>query len=107
VLPHHSPLFTRLTIGDFIYRIKGVEHHVVVTQGFMDISPENTATVIVDSATHERDLSLVKAQAAVAAAQETMQLSRDKRELLLAEASLKQALLAVKVAQRTKRGASL
>ena len=60
---------------------------------------------MVDSAKLARDISVQKAEEAIAAAKETMSISEDRRELLLAEASLKQALLEIKVAQ--KRGSSV
>ena len=75
----------------------------MVSKGFLDVGPNNQITVMVDTATHARDISVEKAEKAIQAAQETMKTSRDQRELLLAEASLKQALWEVKVARASKR----
>jgi len=57
---------------------------------------------MVDSAVEARAISLQKAEQAVQAAHETMSKTVDERELMMAEASLKRALLEIKVAQRTK-----
>lgn len=104
VLPHHIPLFAKLELGELRYTEKGTEHTVVVTQGFITVDPQNTVTVMVDSASLDREISEQKAQAAIEAARQTMSVSTDRRELIMAEASLRRALLEIKVAQKTKRG---
>lgn len=103
VLPGHIPLFTQLETGELIYRSGKEENSFVVTKGFMDIGPDNTIVVMADTAVEARNISMQKAEAAMAAAEKTMQTSTDRRELLLAEASLKQAMWEIKVAQKTHR----
>lgn len=103
ILPGHLPIFTRLIGGELIYRIKNTEHTVAVSRGFLDVSPEGTVMVIVDLATEARSISVERAEQAIKKAQETMEKSEDQRELLFAEASLKQALLEIKVAQKTRK----
>ncbi|EKD43357.1 MAG: hypothetical protein ACD_72C00323G0003 [uncultured bacterium] len=58
---------------------------------------------MVDSGVLDRNISLEKAQTAIKAAQETMEKTQDQRELMMAEASLRQAMMEVKVAQKTKK----
>ncbi len=103
ILPMHLPLFTQLQTGVLTYRTGKEEEQLVVSKGFIDVGPNSDVTVIVDTATHARDISLEKAEKAVAAAQETMTSTRDQRELLLAEASLKQAMWELKVARASKK----
>ena len=103
VMPGHIPLLSRLQTGEVIYRGGNEETSVVISRGFVDVAPDNQVTVLVDSAVHEREISVEKAEAAVRAAHETMAKTVDQRELLMAEASLKRALLEVRVAQKTKR----
>lgn len=103
VLPNHLPLFSKLVRGELVIRFQGEEQLVAVSQGFLDVEPDNVVNVIVDTAVHARDISVAKAEEAIRKAQETMSTSADKEELLLAEASLKQALLEIRVAQKTKR----
>lgn len=103
VLPGHIPLFTQLETGELIYRVAKEESLFVVTKGFMDIGPNNTVVVMADMAVDARNISVQKAEAAMEAAHKTMQSSTDRRELLLAEASLKQAMWEIKVAQKTHR----
>ena len=103
ILPDHIPLFTRITTGELRYLYQGKENMLITSNGFLTIAPDNSVTVMVDSGVLEREISLEKAQQAVKAAQETMKTSENRRELLLAEASLRRALLEIKVAQRTHR----
>ncbi len=107
ILPHHIPLFTKLQLGELIYREQGVDHTVVVTQGFLTVDPHSTVTVMVDSASLDREISEQKAEAAVEAARHTMSITTDRRELIMAEASLRRALLEIRVAQRTKRASAV
>lgn len=102
VLARHIPLFTQLETGILRYTIGTTEHSIVASDGFLTVNPNNEVVVMVDSATLARDISVQKAEEAVAAAKETMKISEDRRELILAEASLKRAMLEIKVAQ--KRG---
>jgi F-type H+-transporting ATPase subunit epsilon len=104
ILPEHIALFSKLTIGELRYLIDNEEHSLVVSDGFISVSPNSEVTVMVDSATLDRDISVQKAQEAIKAAKETIAISTaDRRELLMAEASLKRAMLEMKVAQRSKR----
>jgi F-type H+-transporting ATPase subunit epsilon len=103
ILPNHISLFAKLVPGELIYRIQKDEHSVVVSAGFIDIGAQNKVTVMVDTAVEARDISEQKAQAAIEQAHQTMQNSTDRQELLLAEASLRRALLEIKVAQKSKK----
>lgn len=105
ILPGHLPLFTQLQLGILTYRQGTEAEEIVVSRGFLDVSPHNEITVMVDTATHAREISPQQAETAVKAAEETMKTaSRDQREFILAEASLKQAMLEMKVFQaRGKR----
>ncbi len=100
VLAHHIPLFTQLETGELRYQKGDREHSLVVSDGFLTMNPNNEVTVIVDTATLARDISVEKAQKAIEAAKETMKVSEDRHELILAEASLKRAMLEIKVAQK-------
>ena|SRR5258708_2404728 len=107
VLPQHIPLFARLQVGELVYRINSTSHSVVVSRGFIEVSPDSKVTIMADVAAHEREIVLEKAEAAVHAAQETMKQTVDQHELMMADAELKRALLEVKVAQKTRRGTTV
>lgn len=103
VLYKHIPLFAKVKTGVLTYRAGADQVNLVVSDGFVNVAPTGAVTVMVDNGILERDISLQKAEAAVKAAQETMQKTQDQRELVLAEASLRRAMLEVQVAQRTHK----
>ncbi|MFH2118710.1 MAG: ATP synthase F1 subunit epsilon [Candidatus Paceibacterota bacterium] len=103
ILAEHIPLFAKVETGELIYRQGSTEISVVVSNGFMNVAPGGELKVMVDSGVLDRNISLEKAQAAVRAAQETMEKTQDQRELMMAEASLRQAMMEIKVAQKTKK----
>lgn len=103
ILPGHIPLFSQLQTGELVYRLGKDEVSFVVSQGFMDVGPHDNVVIMADNAVEARNISLQKAQEAMTAAHKTMETSTDRRELLLAEASLKQAMWEIKVAQKTNR----
>lgn len=102
ILPGHIPLFAQLETGVLVYRQGKDEHSMIVSKGFLDVAPNNEIVVMVDTAVAARDISEQKAQQAIAAARETMLNSDDKQELIMAEASLRRAMLELKVAQKSK-----
>lgn len=103
ILPHHAALLSEVETGHLRFTQNGEEQDVVIAKGFVDVNPSGVVTVLVDSAIHARDISVEQVQKAIAAAQETMVSSRDRRELIMAEASLRLAMLELKVAQKTKK----
>lgn len=104
VLPEHIGLFSKLETGELKYLIDGKEESLVISDGFITVSPDSTVTVMVDTAKFARDISMQKAEEAVKAAKEAIKASpEDRRELLMAEASLKRALLEIRIAQRSKK----
>lgn len=103
VLPGHIPLVSKLTTGELRFTQDKEEHSIVVSKGFITVAPDDTVTVLVDSAVRARDISMEKAQAAVEAAQSAITNTEDERERILAEAALRRALLEIKIAERSKR----
>ncbi len=103
ILPHHVPLFTPLQTGELRYTVDQTESTLVISKGFLDVGPDNTVMIIVDTAVIDRDISEQKAQEAVQQAQQILVTSRDRDELIRAEAELRRALLEIKVAQKTSK----
>lgn len=104
ILPDHVALFTEMEPGELIYRSDNKDHSMVVSKGFLHIfSPEDKIVVMVDSGVLSRNISMKEAEKAVSDAHDTMLKTRDQREMMLAEASLRQALLEIRVAQKTKK----
>lgn len=103
ILPKHIALFSKLKTGELRYLEGSNEQSLVVSDGFITVSPESEVTVMVDSATLARDISETKAKEAIEAAKATITSTSDRRELLMAEASLKRAMLEIRIAQKSKK----
>lgn len=103
ILPKHVALFSKLKTGELIYQNENKKNSLVVSGGFITVSPDSEITVIVDSATLDRNISVTKAEEAIKAAKETMTRTTDQRELLMAEASLRRAMLEIRLAQKSKK----
>jgi F-type H+-transporting ATPase subunit epsilon len=103
ILPGHIPLFTKLEIGEVRLQLNDkTEEILAVQRGFLDVRPDNQVYVIVDQAVEARALVGEKIQQAIKDAQSKVQLAKNQRELLEAEAQLRYALLQEKIAQRRR-----
>ena len=103
ILPGHVTLFSQVKLGMMTIRRGKEEQFVVVSDGFLNIAPDNEVVIMIDSGVLDRDISLQAAEKAVKAASETMTKTVDQRELMMAEASLRRALLEVQIANRTRK----
>ena len=102
ILKDHQPLISKLDFGELVYQLNGERHKMLLTQGFVDKKPDNQVLVVVDSAFSARELNDEKVQAAIAKAKETYRVSKDKKELLMTEASLKQLFWELQIANKKK-----
>lgn len=103
ILPGHIPLVSRLITGELTYLTAEGPLSVVISKGFMTVAPNNKITIMADTAVHAREISEKEAQAAIQAAHETLRVSVDQRERIMAEAALRRALLEIKVAERSRK----
>lgn len=102
ILAHHTPFFSRLTTGTITIRKGDQITELVTGAGFIDVSSENTVTILVDSAIRAEEIDLRKAQEAKTRAEELLKQRMSRTEIILAEASLKRAVLELKVARARK-----
>ena len=100
ILPKHIPLFTKLSDGVVILINDHQKEEIAILGGFMDVAPNSKVTILSDAAVHADDINIVKAQAAKKAAEETLKHKVSKVEFKQAEASLRRAILELKVARR-------
>ena len=103
VLPGHIPLFAKLASGELIYRSGDAEESYAVTGGFLDVSPEGEVTVLADHAIRADDINEAMAEEARRNAEEALKNKESKRDFMLAEASLRQALNELTIATKRKR----
>jgi F-type H+-transporting ATPase subunit epsilon len=109
ILPGHIPLLSRLADGELVYRWneggKEQKAFFAVSGGFMDVGSNGEVTVLADHAVRSEDINEAKAQEARKAAEEAMANKQSVRDFKLAEASLRQALTELRVAEK-RRGNS-
>jgi F-type H+-transporting ATPase subunit epsilon len=102
ILPGHIPLFTRLDDGIIRYKSEGTITEVAIIGGFMDVGPQNKITIMADSAINAEDVDEQKAELARQKAEDAMKNKQSEVEFKIAEASLRKALLELKVARRRR-----
>lgn len=107
ILAHHAPFFSKINPGEITIRKGSEERHILVGSGFIDVSPENKVTLLVDSAIRSEEIDIRKAEEAKRKAGELLQQSKklSRTEILRAEASLRKAVLELKVSHARRRRA--
>jgi F-type H+-transporting ATPase subunit epsilon len=103
VLPHHAPLLTTLGIGELRYRKGGQEESFAIIGGFLQVRPDRVV-VMAETADMASEIDLEKAQEARREAEKAIDSGFvEAADLAAARASLQQALLRIRVAERRHR----
>lgn len=105
ILSHHTPFFSKLNTGKITIRKGDKEIELVTGTGFIDVAPENKVTILVDSAVRAEEIDIRKAEEAKDRAEDLLRQRLSHTEILRAEASLRKAVLELKVARARKRRA--
>lgn len=105
ILPKHAPLFTRLQPGEVKIKTGDKDHVFAVFGGFMDVNPEGQVTVLADFAKRSEEIDFESTKKAKEEAERLMQNkpAYSKDEYARIELTLKQALFAVRIAEKVKR----
>lgn len=105
VLPRHEPLLTILDTGELDI-IKGDERtEFAVSGGFMEVLPTRV-TILADTALRADEIDEARAEEARRRAEEILAQRQSDRDMALAEAELRRALVELKVAglKKVRRG---
>jgi F-type H+-transporting ATPase subunit epsilon len=104
VLPHHAPLVTMLGIGELRIRKGGGEESFAIVGGFLQVRPDRVV-VMAETADMASEIDLERAQEARREAERALEgvAPTDAVDLAAARASLQQALLRIRVAERRHR----
>ena len=104
VLPHHAPLVSMLGIGELRIRKGGTEESFAIVGGFLQVRPDKVV-VMAETADMASDIDLEKAHEARRSAERLLEEPgpADSTDLAAARASLQQALLRIRVAERRHR----
>ena len=105
ILAHHAPLFSKINPGHITIRKAGKETNIVTGSGFIDVSPYNKVTILADNAIRAEDINIKEAEEAKRRAEELLKETQkmSKTEILRTEASLKKAVLEMKVSRRRRK----
>jgi F-type H+-transporting ATPase subunit epsilon len=103
VLPHHAPLITTLGLGELRIRKSGQEEHFAIIGGFLQVRPDKVV-VMAETADLAAEIDLELAQEARREAERALETGyHEGADLAAARASLQQALLRIRVAERRHR----
>jgi F-type H+-transporting ATPase subunit epsilon len=103
ILPHHTPLVSLLGLGELRIRKGGQEESFAIAGGFVQVRPDKVI-VMAETASMASEIDLEKAQEARKEAQRALESGfHEGADLATARASMQQALLHIRVAERHRR----
>ena len=103
VLPHHAPLVSTLGVGELRIRKGANEEAFAIAGGFLQVLPDKVV-VMAETADMASDIDVEKAEAARREAEKALESGYvEGADLSAARASLQQALLRLRVAERRHR----
>lgn len=101
ILPHHIPLFSKLTEGT-ITIIKGGKNTVIaIVGGFLEVK-NDVVTILSDYAIKAENIQIARALEAKKQAEEFITNKQGTADLIMAERQLQKSLLELKVADKMK-----
>jgi F-type H+-transporting ATPase subunit epsilon len=103
ILPRHVPLITTLVPGELRIKHGGTEESLVVTGGFMEVTPDKVL-VLADAAERSDEIDVARAEEARHRAQERITTGDIGIDQARASAALQRSLIRIRVAQRRRGG---
>lgn len=104
ILPNHVNLLTQIEPGEMIVKIKGKEHYIAITGGFLQIA-NNKISILADYAIRSEEINAQKALEAQKRAEDGKKKAQENandRDFALAESEFIKSMLQLKVATRRK-----
>jgi len=99
VLPHHTPLVSRLGLGELRIRKGGSEESFAIIGGFVQVKPDRVV-VMAETADMAAEIDIERAQEARREAERALETGFvEGTDLSAARAALQQALLRIRVAE--------
>ena len=103
ILPHHAPLVSMLGVGELKIRKGGSEESFAIAGGFLQVRPDKVV-VMAETADMASEIDLEKAEEARREAERALETGyHEGADLAAARATLQQALLRIRVAERRRR----
>jgi F-type H+-transporting ATPase subunit epsilon len=101
ILPRHVPLITTLRPGELRVKRGGEETSLLVTGGFMEVTPEKVL-VLADAAERSDEIDLARAEEARRRAEARLVARGDAIDAARAEAALRRAMVRIRIGQRRR-----
>ncbi len=102
VLPGHCHFLSTLRIGELRYRVGETTSYMSVLWGFAEVTPQKV-TILAEIAEKAEDIDVEQAQAAVAQAEQRLEVGGLPSEVEEAKVSLEKARLRKKTAEHAQR----
>lgn len=102
VLPHHVPLFTRLSEGEVKITRSGEEYFLAIGGGFMEVTPRKVV-ILVTEAYHAKELNEQDVLSAKKRAEEALAAKPSGSALLEAQSLFRRSTIALKLINRHRR----
>jgi len=103
ILPSHIPFFTKLNDGIVVIKTNNIEEDFAILGGFIDVGPNSTVTIMADAAFAADSINEAKALEAKKQAEIALSQKQSEIDFRQTEASLRKAILELKLARRHKR----
>ena len=101
-LPGHTQFFTTLKIGEVMYRQGKEQHHMAVTQGFVEVLPDRV-TILAEAAELAQEIDVERArQAKERAEKQLKQFTPENEEFYVVMGALERAMNRLAVASRRR-----
>lgn len=102
VLPQHAAFITTLAAGELRIIKAGEEDVMVITGGFLEVR-DDRVVVLADAAERVDEIDVARAEKARQLAEEALLERRDVADLVQTEASLRRAVVRLRVAEKRGR----
>ena len=104
ILPHHAPIFTKLSEGEIVIKKEGKEHYIAITGGFLEVN-NNKVHVLADYAVRSEKIEIKRAEEAKKRAEELMKQKGKISEMdfARAEKDLQKSILELKISEKIRK----
>lgn len=102
ILPHHAPLFTKLTEGEVRVNSENKDTILVISGGFLEIK-NNSAHILSDYAIRAESIEMAKSEERKRQAEQKLKEKLDVRDFTIVDKDLKMSILELKVAEKVRR----
>lgn len=102
ILPHHTPLFTKLTEGEIEIKHDGKTTTIVIAGGFLEIK-SNSVHVLSDNAVRAENIETAKVLEKKRQTEDRLRQKLSNKDFTIADKDLKMSILELKVAEKVRR----